>query len=480
MARLSNDSPVAGSNPLSDTEESSQEDCLPFLFDDDSHGHVGRSPFSSKKLPFTDSHLCGIPDNSAMAGRIPSSTNLPSGKELGSGNTEVDSKEQCTGPSHQIQKPSNIGVFRAPVADAEQGLLSNPSSKVVDPFDSIEQEYVFVPISSSELSSSSLSASGLGQSAAKVVGSPIKKLQKSPTVSAPMPIVGAAVGSVGGVGNLGSLGSRPSGTSQGSIDLGDVVDQPSVHPPTRLQSLVQCAHAITELVNDKLDTGKQVEAFLIQLVCLAIWSEALRVCHTWAAFATEGSPSQDVIGSNNLLSKKGSVSVAEMSEDLDLKRAAAACSRVEREFLFAVEHAEELAKYLVPLEGSAEMPDAMEIIFQAALASGRSGAKYCIWKIQMHQKEQRLYIRYSAINEVTDPMAKQCASPTTPGAPWVCLDAPGRTREGNKADLMCAPDATPPHEAPPPHLCNVFMPITNWRGVRTIDVILVEWCALSQ
>ena len=48
------------------------------------------------------------------------------------------------------------------------------------------------------------------------------------------------------------------------------------------------------------------------------------------------------------------------------------CSQIEREFLHQVGHAEELAKVIEP--GSTEMPDAMEMIFQSALALGRNGA----------------------------------------------------------------------------------------------------------
>ena len=74
-----------------------------------------------------------------------------------------------------------------------------------------------------------------------------------------------------------------------------------MNPLTRLQSLIRCARAITELANEKLKAEKQLEAFSSQLVCLAIWKQALHICYDWAAAATGGSPSSDVIISDEAL-----------------------------------------------------------------------------------------------------------------------------------------------------------------------------------
>lgn len=83
-----------------------------------------------------------------------------------------------------------------------------------------------------------------------------------------------------------------------------------------------------------------MEAFSIQLVILAIWKQALHICHTQAASATEGSPIQDIRcrRSND-------------SESLDIENSegpASIMSQIERDFLAQVEHAEKLAKAIEP------------------------------------------------------------------------------------------------------------------------------------
>ena len=70
--------------------------------------------------------------------------------------------------------------------------------------------------------------------------------------SAPMPIAGAGITNTFYTGSLESHSSAPSGTSQGSMDIGDALEQPSTHCMTRIKSLQQCASVITELVNEKV------------------------------------------------------------------------------------------------------------------------------------------------------------------------------------------------------------------------------------
>lgn len=70
--------------------------------------------------------------------------------------------------------------------------------------------------------------------------------------SAPVPIIGAAVSKEGRIGSLESQSSPPSGTSLGSLDMGDASEQPSTDCLTRIKSLQHCASTITELVNEKV------------------------------------------------------------------------------------------------------------------------------------------------------------------------------------------------------------------------------------
>ncbi|KAK1299229.1 hypothetical protein QJS10_CPB14g01660 [Acorus calamus] len=187
-----------------------------------------------------------------------------------------------------------------------------------------------------------------------------------------MPIIGAVISNTRDIGSLESRSTPPSGTSQGSIDMGDALEQPSTNPLTRIGSLQECACAITELVNERLEAGKHLEAFSVQLVILAVWKQALHICHAQAASALEGSPSPDVRyrGSSN---KRHNPNARECRRGIESRGPAVLCSQIERDFLQEVCHAEELARDLGRIDETSEMPDAMEIIFQSALALGRHG-----------------------------------------------------------------------------------------------------------
>lgn len=98
----------------------------------------------------------------------------------------------------------------------------------------------------------------------------------------------------------------------------------------------------------KIEAGRQLEAFSLQLVILAIWKQALHICHTQAAIAIEGSPSQEIFrGSTN----KNNPDVQESRSSVDYEGPAAVCSQIEKEFLLEVGHAEELARDLEPIDG---------------------------------------------------------------------------------------------------------------------------------
>ncbi|KAJ0028297.1 hypothetical protein Pint_35320 [Pistacia integerrima] len=119
-----------------------------------------------------------------------------------------------------------------------------------------------------------------------------------------------------------------------------------------------------------MEAGRHLEAFSIQLVILAIWKQALHICHTQAASAMDGSPGQETTRLRSSSKKHGTPDTEEC-RDVNALGLEDMSSQIEREFLREVEHAEELAKVIEP--GGTEMPDAMETIFQAALALGRHG-----------------------------------------------------------------------------------------------------------
>ncbi|OVA15566.1 Protein kinase domain [Macleaya cordata] len=330
--------PIAECKPGRHTEASSQDDCLPFLLDDDSSG-----PDASPSHP------------SARASMRYS---------------DATHKLETTGFKIDHRRPSD-GNIREPITSVDQ-TPSGASSRVVDSLEFIDQEYVLVPGHPMEDSSLSVSASRVRQSPCKSDSSPISSLFKN---SAPVPIIGAAINNTYEVGSMESHSSAPSGTSQGSMDMGDALEQPSAHCLTRIRSLKQCASAITELVNQKIDLGRQLEAFSLQLVILAIWKQSMHICHTQAASAIEGSPTQETTRIRGSTEKRYSSAAARESLNIvGTQGPEAICSQIEREFLHEVGHAEDLARGLVPVDGSTEMPDAMEIIFQSALALGRHGA----------------------------------------------------------------------------------------------------------
>ncbi|XP_058109429.1 serine/threonine-protein kinase ATG1c-like isoform X2 [Magnolia sinica] len=353
--------PLGECNLARQTEESSQEDCLPFLLDDDSSGPDGSPSMPSKRNPMKPT--CGFSVDKDGYRKGTSNT---------SNNMDITSRNSFT---HKPDKTISRHGFRRPSDGYLKEVAKAPmkvSSKVVDSLELIDQDYVIVSGPSVEASSSSASASRLRHSPCKSEGSPMTSINNN-MLSRPMPIAGAAAKNTSGFGSLGSHSSAPSGTSQGSTDMGDAFEQPSTDGMTRIRSLQQCASAITELVNEKTESEKRLEAFSIQLVILAIWKQALHICHTQAASAMEESPSQEIAvrGSSN---KKHNPDAQEFHNSGGSEGTAAICSQIEREFLVEVAHAEELARDLGLTDGNVEMPDAIESIYQSALAFGRHAA----------------------------------------------------------------------------------------------------------
>ncbi|KAK8532014.1 hypothetical protein V6N12_053466 [Hibiscus sabdariffa] len=342
------------SSPVRNTDEGFQEDCLPFFLDDDSSGPEGSPSFGKKRSSMKSPQ--GFSPYTKDA-REQSSNPL----------NKVDFTSKYSGTRHilddasfrhESSKVSGETIHEPPKSMDQRSMSTH--SRVGDTLELIEQEYVLVSEPPIDVSSSSVSISKPNHIPESP---PLMPFTSNTTSTAPVPIIGATNINVYHLGSLESQSSGP-GTSQGSMDIGDALEQPSSHCMTRIKSLQQCAFAITELVQEKAEAGRHLEAFSIQLVILAIWKQALHICHTQAASAMEGSPSQETSRLRKSASKKhGTSDLEECPEDVS--------SEIEREFLREVEHAEELAKSIEP--GSTEMPDAMEMIFQTALALGRRG-----------------------------------------------------------------------------------------------------------
>ncbi|KAI9090343.1 hypothetical protein K1719_028678 [Acacia pycnantha] len=148
----------------------------------------------------------------------------------------------------------------------------------------------------------------------------------------------------------------------------------SKQPSSRLGLLHQYLQILSEFSQEKYNAGVHLESFAIELVVLAIWKKVLDICNFWLTSIAEGK----LPGSTT--SKKSTISCGDesmsqpMLEKIDFSDPSAVSLWAEKGFIFAVDHAEKLSCLVRNMDGAAEMPDAMEIIFQKALSIGTSGA----------------------------------------------------------------------------------------------------------
>ncbi|KAH8485017.1 hypothetical protein H0E87_026695 [Populus deltoides] len=344
--------PFSESNLGRNADDNSQEDCLPFLLDDDSSEDVAMKS------------TYGFSLDSRVGGRDATSNVL----------NDVDFTSRYDSARQNLENAS----FRPGINKALDESLNEPPksinqksvnlrSRVMDSLELIDQDYVIVSGPPLGVSSSTASTSKPSNAQCKSESPPRAPAYINTTPSVPVPIISTANKNLCLFGSLEIPSSAP-GTSEGSVDLGDALEQPSTHCMTRIKSLQQCASAITELVLEKIKASKLLEAFSIQLVILAIWKQALHICHTQAASAIEGSPSLESSRLRRSSSKKHGTPDTEDCPDVGPENMSA---EIEGEFLQEVERAEELSKAIEP--GSIVMPDAMETIFQSALYLGRIG-----------------------------------------------------------------------------------------------------------
>ncbi|KAL0710885.1 hypothetical protein Bca4012_017863 [Brassica carinata] len=336
----------SGSSPSRNMEESSQEDCLPFLIDDDFSGPEG-SPSHLKRTSSMRSSSGFNTDARVERKEMESS---PLRSELTSRVSRINQRVE----SNRFRNEPLINSDRRNHGEPHKG-------RVDDSQDSMDQDFVLVSGPPVDLPSSSSSSSKAYNFPFKSQSPPVELFNRSISSTAPMPIIGATGNNVG---RFGSLDSQS--TSHGSLDLGDAFEQPSTNSLTRITSLKKCAATIAELVHERIKSDKYLEAFSIQLAILAIWKQALHICHTQAISGLEGSPGQDI---NKL---RGSSSLKhEHITDLSHDGSEEISSQIQRQFIREIELAEELAKNIEP--GNAMMPDAMETIFEAALDLGKLG-----------------------------------------------------------------------------------------------------------
>ncbi|KAL4571754.1 hypothetical protein LXL04_018519 [Taraxacum kok-saghyz] len=337
-------------------KENPQEDNLPFTLDDESNG-----PDLIKRSPLRSTYGFSLDNESHTP-------NFSKDMDISSRYTRHKQETNSFAPSN---RRSSDGNLKESLKSIEHKPV-NSRSKVTDSLELIDQDYVLVSGPLCDASSSLASVSKVSHVGSKSSSPPVPSRRDSTiysisTPSAPLPIIGGAASKIRCTGSFESQCSAPSGTSHGSVDIIDASEQPPTDSMARIRSLHDCASAISELVNEKIEGRNRLEAFSIQLVILAIWKQALDICHTQAASDVKGSLSQEIGVS---LNKK---SDSDLNECLETAKSPQdVCCHIERIFLGEVETAEELTKVIEP--GNVGMPDAMETIFQAALNFGRHGA----------------------------------------------------------------------------------------------------------
>ncbi|XP_016473571.2 serine/threonine-protein kinase ATG1c-like isoform X1 [Nicotiana tabacum] len=316
---------LAKCNPVRSTEKTFQEDGLPFSLDD----------YSSS--PFT-----GIPQRSSCGH---SQVARADRKEVSSAPSRIDPPLDCSNITH---KSDTIGFSPGQHGHSEGNLKE---SRLMD--------HRLCPKGTSRLSNMQFRSSFSLQASGNI----------ETRVSEPVLTVGSATNRIGPVGRLESSSFAP-GASQGSTDIVDPLEQPT-DGIARIVSLQHSASAITELVNEKITADRHLEAFSIELVMLAIWKQALDVCHMQVASAIEGSSNQETTKLTEIL-RDSRVSLNSKEDTGSILGLGNVFSHIERAFLNEIGKAEELAKHIEP--GNTEVPDAMEMIFQSALDLGRKGA----------------------------------------------------------------------------------------------------------
>ncbi|XP_072985246.1 serine/threonine-protein kinase ATG1c [Typha latifolia] len=362
--------PLIESSLARPSGESSQEDCMPFPLDDESSAQD--QPMNRRSMRISYGFSLGT--------RSDKTPDFSPSKNVGlTSRYSSNNKKEGAGYKHDSfsGKPKEASISLEQAADS----ISRKDSVVSDSLEFVDQDYVIVSGPAPEISTSPVSAFRTRNSPCKSEGSPIRSPRFS-AVSTPMEITGAPISRPRSIGSLGSHSSPASGTSQGSTDMGDHLDQPSAHFMTRIRSLQQYASVITELVKEEIANGTKLEAFSVQLVILAIWKQAMHICHAQAASAIGGSPSQEV--------KKREASGDASHSSTNSQLPDTVCTQIETDFLLEVDHAEELATDIGQIADATEMPDAIEIIFQCALTSGRHGAVD-----EMMGNAERAAIRYS-------------------------------------------------------------------------------------
>ncbi|TYI55064.1 hypothetical protein E1A91_D11G115000v1 [Gossypium mustelinum] len=295
-----------------------------------------------------------------------SSINQKSASSFGCGTVSQTKEYEC---SSSVK--GALGAVALTVCDSKGKSVDNqcsPAQLRADSLEGIEKEYVLVNSHSTSMETFSyyLETSLQDYSTLKCQA---KKSDQEPAVSLEKETAESSAASA----KSPQFQGLDMQTSSESAMLREVQRLNVLHPSTRLQLLHQYARAIAEIAQGKYNAGLFVESFSVELVVLAIWKKALQICSSWKTSAPDNESPGSNSGNQPTTTIQSSADLAPNSGDnVDLNKPSSACIWAEQGFIVAYDRAEKLSCHLQDMD--AQMPDAMEIIYQTALTIGTNGA----------------------------------------------------------------------------------------------------------
>lgn len=268
---------------------------------------------------------------------------------------------------------SNAKSAHAPRKSTDQETNSSHQHQVSDSMELIEKDYVLVNAHFASLEAISCYREPSLQLERKI-GAPFYTPEQNEQGRPLMQAKELGLSSVGGAESSLKHEANMLPTSSTSTILREVQGLSILHPSTRIQLLHQYVQVLAELSLEKCNAGLYLESFSVELVILAIWKKALQICSTWLGSTTENDEPGSSSANDPRLAQGGVVLSPSTEENIDFSRPSCVSMWAEKSFLDAFNRAEKLSQHIHNMDGTAEMPDAMEIIFQKALAYGKSGA----------------------------------------------------------------------------------------------------------
>ncbi|XP_068315943.1 serine/threonine-protein kinase ATG1a-like isoform X2 [Pyrus communis] len=259
-------------------------------------------------------------------------------------------------PQMHFWQTTNSSITRDP--------NSQDQLRVSDSMESIEKDYVMVDSFSHYLESSLPLHSTTG---ASLRASKQKDRDKTVIVKTKEQVASSV-----GAESSQTSGSAKLPASCESALLLEVQGLSILHPSTRLHLLHQYAQVLADLSQEKYNAGLFLDSFSVQLLVLAIWKKSIQICSTWLASSKEDKSPEGSSANESL--QGGAALSTKASENVDFSRPSSVLMWAEQGFIVAVDRAERLSYHIQEMDGAAEMPDAMEIIYQKALKVGTSGA----------------------------------------------------------------------------------------------------------